>query len=159
MYKLQNFNKILLGGCSLDFFFSLIKIQKVIISQRVTDEHLEDWILRWASEKIPCLSQKEQRVHYLLPLISNWNRSKRLSQKRRHSVAQVERLAWIVILSYYSQRSSFILRRHLWFFPQAEHTFTLENDSHMLLTWKSDMISWSFIFPPIRNNNLRSVLN
>lgn len=54
-------------------------------------------------------------------------------QKRRHSVAKVERLAWIVLPAYYSQRSSFILRRHLQFFPQAEHTFTQENNSHTQL--------------------------
>lgn len=103
------FNNIYYVAVSEVFFFFLSKILKVTISQRVRSTAPGRLHPKASFLKGSLSSHNEQSIHYLLPLIFNWSWSKRLSERWR-SVAQVERWACIVSLSYYSQRSYFVLR-------------------------------------------------
>lgn len=74
--------------------------------------------------------------------------------KKQCLVVPVGRLAQLVLLSDYSQRSPFISSRHLWLFPQAEHTLPCGMTPRF--SGPETMIRYlsPSLFPSTRNSNL-----
>lgn len=146
--------------------FSLSKIQEVINSQSY----------RYNIRKTGSLAEPPKRflvrrkgtkyslsaaLHFQLKLTYETFKTRRLA------VAQVERLAWIAILSYYSQRSFFFFFSLSFLFWEdiCDSFHKLNTDLSWRMTptchWPEKVIWYldAFIFPTMRNNNLGSVLN